>query len=99
MTVHVIKLRDHWQAVVDETHTRVSRNFGAPRRTNEHVLLVATVSHAGAVKVNEHETTIAAGRMTLDITEALQPRNRVTFTLPAAGAVSEVAIEMHAVIQ
>lgn len=98
--MHTIRLRGFWDISSDGTRTTHSRSFGRPRRLDagERVWLVCTTVPASAeVSINGQVvgSVDKKGPFAADITESLQQRNSVEFTLSSEGDLGEVTLEMR----
>jgi hypothetical protein len=98
---HVIHLRSAWDITSSAQAIRHSRNFGRPRtlEAHERVWLVcqsvpgpSEISLNGNVIGETHEK----GPFAVEITNHLQPRNRIQFSVTSADPLGEVSIEIRA---
>jgi hypothetical protein len=98
---HTIRLRGAWESAWDaEQQTQQhSRKFGRPRTldSGERVWLVCEhVSSSVEVYLNGNRVYSAAeaGRVAVEITDRLQPRNQVQFRVANDQPLGEVALQI-----
>ena len=90
MSVHVIRLRGHWNRdELPDGRVRHSRHFGRPRTldANETVWLVCSRSPGdGSLQLNDQLVGIVSGGepFAFDVTALLAPRNAVGIEVTAA---------------
>ena len=98
--IHTIRLRGGWISTSDGCRVIHARNFGRPRTldANERVWLVCeNVAGPSEIRVNGERVgrTSEVEPFAADITDHLQPRNRVELTIGSNEVLGEVALEIR----
>jgi hypothetical protein len=98
---HIIRLRGAWECTSSADVERHTRNFGRPRTLDpgERVWLVCQ-NMPGSTEVILNGKPIGANRekgiFQIDITDHLQTRNQVIFSVGSKEPLGEVYLEMRA---
>jgi hypothetical protein len=97
---HTIRLRGFWEITSDGKLTTHGRNFGRPRTfgAEERVWLVCNLLPGPAeASVNGRVvgSITATGPFAADITDLVQHRNSVTFTVNSVQTLGEVMLEIR----
>jgi hypothetical protein len=98
---HIIRLRGAWEITSSSGTTLHSRKFGRPRtlEAHERVWLVCDdVPGPNEVSLNGKDIGDSSekGPFAIDITDVLEPRNQILFSVDSSDPLGEVTLEIRA---
>jgi len=98
---HIIRLRGAWESTSSSATTHHSRKFGRPRTLEAHErvwLVCENVPGPNEVSINGKVIggSREKGPFAVDITDVLEPRNQVLFSVDSSDPLGEVTLEIRA---